>query len=78
MAISRSENMRRIRGKNTEPELIVQSILRFKQTNFGKLSLPEKNAPPILKKKTAIDRHGGFRHRAFEILSYRKSADLGW
>lgn len=28
MAISRSENMRRIRGKNTKPEIIVRNILR--------------------------------------------------
>lgn len=28
MAISRSENMRRIRGKDTKPEIIVRNILR--------------------------------------------------
>ena len=28
MAISRSENMRRIRGKDTKPEIMVRSILR--------------------------------------------------
>jgi DNA mismatch endonuclease (patch repair protein) len=61
----RSENMRRIRGKDTQPELVVRRLLfsagyRYRLHNAG---LPGKPDLVFPKRRKAIFVHGCFWHR---------------
>jgi DNA mismatch endonuclease (patch repair protein) len=61
----RSWNMSRIRGKNTQPELIVRSVLHKMGYRFRlhKKDLPGKPDIVLPKYKTVIFVHGCFWHR---------------
>ncbi|KDR35749.1 very short patch repair endonuclease [Caballeronia grimmiae] len=65
MAISRSENMRRIRGKNTRPELAVRKLLRdlgFPGYRLHRKNLPGKPDVAYIGRRKAILIHGCFWH----------------
>jgi DNA mismatch endonuclease (patch repair protein) len=61
----RSWNMSRIRGKNTQPELIVRSVLHKRGYRFRlhRKDLPGKPDIVLPKYKTVIFVHGCFWHR---------------
>lgn len=61
----RSENMSRIRGKNTRPELLVRSQLHRLGYRFSlhKSNLPGKPDITLSKHKTVIFIHGCFWHQ---------------
>lgn len=62
---SRSENMRRIRGKNTRPELAVRKLLRaigFPGYRLHRSSLPGKPDVAYIGRRKAIMIHGCFWH----------------
>lgn len=61
----RSWNMSRIRGKNTQPELIVRSVLHKMGYRFRlhRKNLPGKPDIVLPKYKTVIFVHGCFWHR---------------
>jgi DNA mismatch endonuclease (patch repair protein) len=63
--ISRSENMRRIRSKNTAPELAVRQLLRglgFTGYRIHRKELPGKPDVAFIGRKKAILIHGCFWH----------------
>jgi len=62
---ARSENMRRIRSKNTKPELEVRSFLQKNGYRFRlhKKDLPGKPDIVLAKYKTVIFVHGCFWHQ---------------
>lgn len=63
--MSRSENMRHIRGKNTRPELIVRKLLRelgFPGYRLHRNDLPGKPDVAYLSRRKAIMIHGCFWH----------------
>lgn len=63
--ISRSENMRRIRSKNTLPETAVRKLLRelgFLGYRINRADLPGKPDVAFIGKKKAIFVHGCFWH----------------
>ena len=63
--ISRSENMRRIRSKNTGPELAVRKLLRglgFTGYRIHRKDLPGKPDVAFLGRKKAVMVHGCFWH----------------
>jgi DNA mismatch endonuclease (patch repair protein) len=63
--ISRSENMRRIRSKNTSPELAVRQLLRglgFTGYRIHRKELPGKPDVVFIGRKKAIMIHGCFWH----------------
>lgn len=65
MGISRSENMRRIRGKDTKPEIIVRSILR--SLGYPGYRLHRKDLPGVpdiayLGRRKAVIVNGCFWH----------------
>ncbi|WP_321871969.1 very short patch repair endonuclease [Paraburkholderia tropica] len=65
MTMSRSENMRHIRGKNTRPELIVRKLLRelgFPGYRLHRNDLPGKPDVAYLGRRKAIMIHGCFWH----------------
>ncbi|BEH31534.1 very short patch repair endonuclease [Burkholderia pseudomallei] len=65
MAIGRSENMRRIRSKNTVPELTVRKLLRelgFTGYRLHRRELPGKPDIAFVGRKKAIMIHGCFWH----------------
>lgn len=65
MAMSRSENMRRIRSSHTGPEVRVRQILRqigFSGYRLHRADLPGKPDIAFLGKKKAIFVHGCFWH----------------
>ena len=65
MAVSRSENMRRIRGKNTKPELMVRKLLRelgFSGYRLHRHDLPGKPDVAYIGRKKAVMIHGCFWH----------------
>lgn len=65
MVISRSENMKRIRSKDTLPELTVRKILRsmgFTGYRIHRKELPGKPDIVFICKKKAILVHGCFWH----------------
>lgn len=65
MAIGRSENMRRIRSKNTQPELRVRAVLRelgFTGYRLHRRELPGKPDIVFIRRKRAIFVHGCFWH----------------
>lgn len=65
MKISRSENMRRIRSKDTAPELFVRRLLRdrgFPGYRLHRPDLPGKPDIAFIKLKKAIQVHGCFWH----------------
>ena len=65
MTLSRSENMRRIRGKDTVPELTVRKVLRsmgFIGYRIHRKDLPGKPDIAFIGKKKAILIHGCFWH----------------
>ena len=65
MAISRSENMRRIRGKNTRPETTVRSILRslgYSGYRLHRRDLPGKPDIAYIGRRKAIIINGCFWH----------------
>jgi DNA mismatch endonuclease, patch repair protein len=66
MGISRSDNMRRIRSKNTAPELMVRRMLReagFSGYRLHRKELPGKPDIAFIGKRKAIWVHGCFWHR---------------
>lgn len=66
MGISRSENMGRIRSKNTAPELMVRRMLReagFCGYRLHRKELPGKPDIAFIGKRKAIWVHGCFWHR---------------
>lgn len=65
MAISRSENMRRIRGKDTSPELTVRRLLRdlgFSGYRLHRKDLPGKPDIVYAGRRKVIFVHGCFWH----------------
>ena len=65
MGIGRSENMRRIRGKNTAPELIVRELLRklgLTGYRLHRKNLPGKPDVAFVGRRKAIFTHGCFWH----------------
>lgn len=63
--IGRSENMRRIRSKNTGPELVVRQLLRglgFTGYRIHRKDLPGKPDVAFISRKKAIFIHGCFWH----------------
>lgn len=65
MAISRSENMRRIRGKNTRPEMTVRSLLRslgYPGYRLHRGNLPGKPDIAYVGRRKAIIVNGCFWH----------------
>ncbi|MHB8761759.1 MAG: very short patch repair endonuclease [Coriobacteriia bacterium] len=65
MAMSRSDNMRRIRSRDTEPELAVRRILRsqgFTGYRLHRKDVPGKPDIVFLGRKKAILVHGCFWH----------------
>lgn len=65
MAISRSENMRRVKGKNTRPEISVRKMLR--ELGFSGYRLHRKDLPgtpdiAYIGRRKAILIHGCFWH----------------
>lgn len=65
MAISRSENMRRIRGKNTKPEMAVRRILRsigYPGYRLHRKDLPGKPDIAYMGRHRAIIINGCFWH----------------
>lgn len=65
MAISRSENMRRIRGKNTKPEIIVRNILRslgYPGYRLHRRDLPGTPDIAYIGRRKAIIINGCFWH----------------
>lgn len=65
MVIDRSENMRRIRSKNTQPELRVRAMLRalgFTGYRLHRKELPGKPDIVFIGRKRAIFVHGCFWH----------------
>jgi DNA mismatch endonuclease (patch repair protein) len=65
MAMSRSENMRCIRSKDTAPELTVRKVLRsmgFTGYRIHQKDLPGKPDIAFISKKKAILIHGCFWH----------------
>ncbi len=65
MRISRSENMRRIRSKNTGPELATRQLLRelgFTGYRIHRKDLPGKPDVAFIGRKKAVFVHGCFWH----------------
>ncbi len=65
MSISRSDNMRRIRSKDTAPELAVRRLLRalgFPGYRIHRADLPGKPDIAFIRHKRAIQVHGCFWH----------------
>lgn len=65
MAIGRSENMRRIRSKDTGPELVVRKLLRdlgFSGYRIHRKDLPGKPDVAFVGRKKAVMIHGCFWH----------------
>jgi DNA mismatch endonuclease (patch repair protein) len=65
MGISRSENMRRIRSKDTSPELAVRKLLRglgFTGYRIHRKNLPGKPDVAFVGRKKAVMVHGCFWH----------------
>lgn len=65
MGISRSENMRRIRGKDTRPELAVRKLLRslgFPGYRLHRKDLPGRPDVAFIGRRKAILIHGCFWH----------------
>lgn len=65
MAIGRSENMRRIRSKDTSPELVVRKLLRglgFTGYRIHRKDLPGKPDVAFIGRKKAVMIHGCFWH----------------
>lgn len=65
MAISRSENMRRIRGKDTKPEIIVRNILRslgYPGYRLHRRDLPGTPDIAYIGRRKAIIINGCFWH----------------
>lgn len=65
MGMTRSENMKRIRGKDTKPELIVRKILRemgFPGYRLHRSDLPGKPDIAYVGRRKAIFIHGCFWH----------------
>lgn len=65
MPISRSENMRRIKGKDTGPELAIRKILRelgFTGYRLHRKDLPGRPDVAFLSRRKAILIHGCFWH----------------
>lgn len=65
MTVGRSENMRRIRSKNTVPELTVRKLLRdlgFTGYRIHRKELPGKPDIAFVGRKKAILIHGCFWH----------------
>ncbi|MDZ4064532.1 MAG: very short patch repair endonuclease [Coriobacteriia bacterium] len=65
MAISRSENMRRIRSRDTAPELLVRGVLRqlgHVGYRLHRSDLPGKPDITFMGRKKAIFVHGCFWH----------------
>jgi DNA mismatch endonuclease Vsr len=63
--MDRSENMSRIRGKNTKPELIVRKLLRelgFTGYRIHRTDLPGKPDVAFIGRKLAVMVHGCFWH----------------
>jgi DNA mismatch endonuclease (patch repair protein) len=63
--LRRSENMRRVRGKNTAPELIVRRVLSDSGVRYRlhRRDLPGKPDVSIGRIHTAVFVHGCFWHR---------------
>lgn len=62
---SRSENMRRIRDRNTRPEIITRKLFRklgFKGYRLNRKTLPGKPDIVFINKKRAVFVHGCFWH----------------
>lgn len=65
MTIGRSENMRRIRSKDTGPELVVRKLLRglgFSGYRIHRKDLPGKPDVAFVGRKKAVMIHGCFWH----------------
>jgi DNA mismatch endonuclease (patch repair protein) len=65
MSISRSDNMRRIRSKDTTPELTVRRLLRtlgFPGYRIHRADLPSKPDIAFIGRKKVIQVHGCFWH----------------
>lgn len=65
MNIGRSENMRRIRSKDTKPELVVRRLLRelgFTGYRIHRKDLPGKPDIAFVGRKKAVMIHGCFWH----------------
>lgn len=64
-ALHRSENMRRIRSKNTEPEMLLRSVLHRKGYRFRihRKDLPGKPDIIFASRRKAVFVHGCFWHQ---------------
>lgn len=65
MGMSRSDNMRQIRSKNTSPELIVRRLLRnmgFRGYRLHRGDIPSKPDISFISRKKAIQINGCFWH----------------
>ncbi|WP_395061152.1 very short patch repair endonuclease [Paraburkholderia silvatlantica] len=65
MAMSRSENMRRIKGKNTRPERLVRTLLRqlgYMGYRLHRKDIPGKPDIAFLGRRKVIFVHGCFWH----------------
>lgn len=75
MGMSRSDNMRRIRSKNTVPELAVRKLVRslgFEGYRLHRKDIPGKPDIAFVGKKVAIFVHGCFWHGHDCIRGVRK------
>lgn len=83
MTISRSENMRRIRSKDTGPELAVRKLLRslgFTGYRVHRKDLPGKPDVAFVGRRKAVMVHGCFwhGHKCNEGLRKPKSNTAYW
>lgn len=83
MGMSRSENMRRIRSKNTAPELAIRHVLRslgYTGYRLHRKELPGKPDVAFIGMRKAILIHGCFWHchECKEGLSRPKSNPAYW
>ncbi len=75
MAISRSENMRRIHGKDTKPEIVVRNLLRslgFPGYRLHRKDLPGTPDIAYMSRRKAIIVNGCFWHGHDCKRGYRK------
>ncbi|WP_369073004.1 very short patch repair endonuclease [Burkholderia gladioli] len=73
--MSRSENMRRIRGKNTRPELVIRKLLRelgFPGYRIHRKDLPGKPDVAYIGRRKAVVIHGCFWHGHACKIGFRK------
>ena len=82
MTISRSENMRRIQGKDTKPEMVVRSLLRslgYPGYRLHRSDLPGKPDVAYIGRQKAIVINGCFWHgHDCELFRMPKTRSTFW